>query len=286
MNGNGTAWCAPVLQARLEAIESRNENEKAALQQIATQVIDMLVAGIEPGRLDLAADITASSSGHHTLLVAVAAKDGKAADAIVELIPQAHEGWLVEKDVDRAGDVTIHKIDVSKDTHQSLLKFFGPSGAIYVGSSAGQVWIAAGEQSLETMKSAIDTVVKQQTAPLTDNSVIALKLHLLPLLTLADSYIVETGFDLLDSLNMKAQMAGEPSEEKTDKDGPIGSGGLKPIDPAELRALAIKALQDIDDRVSVNLKRMDDRLEGQTVVAPGALRTIGKIIAKVASENL
>ncbi len=274
----------PVLTEKIAAMESRTDAEKAALQKIATQVFDIFVAGIELGKLDLIADISTQDSGLHTLLIAVEAKDAKAVDAIVKLLPEAHADWSVETEIEQIGDVAIHKVDVSKDTVKSLVDFFGDSGAVYVGTSPSTVWVAAGDKSLETLRSSIETVANTEDPPASAGMIIDLKLHALPLVSLADSYINETGFDLVESLNLQA--ARPDAEEKGEKDGPIGAGGLKPIEPAELRAIAIKALQDIDDSISIELQRIEDHIEGSVVMAPGPLRTIGKVIAKVAADNL
>ena len=53
-----------------------------------------------------------------------------------------------------------------------------------------------------------------------------------------------------------------------------------------MREIIRKSLIDIDDRVTGVISRTDDHISGRMTFAPGILRSLGKIVAKIAKDNL
>ena len=273
----------PVTHEKIDGEETITSEEKAPTKQISDLVFDMLTAGIEVGRLDLFLDMTVAEPGEgdahdvHVILVGVRAADGKVADEIVQLIPQAHTKWAVEMDVEQVGETAIHKVDVSGDLPQSIHDMFGDSGAVYVGTSTDFVWICGGPGSLELLSETITTVDESEAPDEVSPVFGEFKVHSHKLLNLYHNLSVEMGWELL----------GGPVEVKPrNENSPVGGGGLQPIDPIEMREIAVKATSGIDDRISGQARRVDDHAEGEILIAPGLLRAIGKIVAKIVADNI
>jgi hypothetical protein len=266
----------PVAHEQIDEAEMFTSEEKEPAKQIAGLLIDMLKEGIEVGRLDLYVDMTKTEAGPHVIVAGVRAKDGKKADEIVKLIPQAFSDWKSELEIETVEETAIHKIDLSGDLPQALVDTFGDSGMVYVGTSTDLVWIAGGEGSLELLKETI-TKVHQEEPPAEVSDVFAeFKVHVHTLLKLQDSLATEMGWQPFGG-SIELQPRGPASNN---------GAGLQPIDPAELRDIATRATADIDDRVSGQVRRVENRVEGEVDVAPGPLRALGKIVAKIAADNL
>ncbi|MGE3999662.1 MAG: hypothetical protein AB7I48_05555 [Planctomycetaceae bacterium] len=268
-----------------------SDAEKGPAKKMAKLFFDMLIAGDPLGRLDLFTDVTAGSSGKHVMLSGVVATNGKAADEIVKLLPQVQAGWKIQMDLETLGDTVIHMVDVTADIPEAINNFFGPSGRVYVATSPTTVWIAGGEGSLEILKTAIETVGSGEQAGGQRVQVVSavsaeapvkfvdLKLHAAPLIGFSNELSKETGLSLTKSINIKPPggAAGATGE---------GRGNLQPIDPEEMREIIRKSLVDIDDRITGIITRTDDHIAGRMTFAPGILRSAGKIIAKIAKDNL
>ncbi len=106
-----------------------------------------------------------------------------------------------------------------------------------------------------------------------------LKLQAGPIITFANDLSNETGLSLADSINIKPPGGAAGTSGQ-------GRPSMQPIDPAEMREIIRKALIGIDDRVTGVISRTDGHISGRMTFAPGILRSFGKIIAKIAKDNL
>ncbi len=311
-------------QGGIDTSERFTESEKGPAKQATDLLFDMLSAGDPLGRLDLFADITVADADKHAMVVGVVVADGKAADEIVKLLPQVREGWNVEMETETVGDTAIHKIDASARLPKAMLRFFGESGLAYVATSPTTVWIAGGDGSLELLKASIVKVgdgadrgdggdagegeadkgeaganeadeedsPDEQTETVEEGVEIAaaadvvasgkfvdLKLQAGPIVSFANDLGEETGLRLADSINIKPPGGAAGTSGQ-------GRPSMQPIDPADIREIIRRALVGIDDRVTGVISRTDDHISGRMTFAPGILRSFGKIIAKVAKDNL
>src|SRR5690606_4831598 len=131
-------WAPVAANAVKSGIDSSDRftaAEKPPTKQIIDLFFDMLLAGQSLGHLDMMVDVTKGPSGKHVILASVVTTDGKKADEILDLLPQARENWKVEKDVQTIGDSAIHKVDASAKFPRAIADFFGPSGIVYVATS-------------------------------------------------------------------------------------------------------------------------------------------------------
>jgi hypothetical protein len=268
-------------KTNIDSSEDFTAAQKDPAKQATDRLFDMLIAGQELGRIDLFVEITAAGTSHHTLVGGIRTSNGKSADEIIKLLPQLQEGWKVQMDAETVGDTAIHTIDASANIGKALTDFFGPSGLAHVGTSPDVVWIAVGEGSLEKLKAAITRVAESAGggAAAAPETFVELTMQAGPLIAFSDDLAVETGFSLTDSITIK------PPAGPTGTTGE-GRSGLQPIDPKEMRDIIRRSLTNIQDRVTGVIRRQEDSITGKMTFDPGVLRSVGKIIAKVAEDNL
>ncbi len=290
-----SAWYPAARDAAKDAIDKSEEftdEERDPAKQAVDLLFDMFTAGDRIGRLDMFVDITKAESGKLGIVGGVLTNDGKAADEIVKLLPRVHQQWTVEMDTETIGQTAIHKIDVSKDTPKAIFDHFGDSGVVYVGTSPQLVWLAGGDGAYEALKAGIEKVTASEAAeePAAEGEsapsgsgaekFVDLKLRAGPMIAFADDLTEETGWNLLGSINIKPPGAAAGASGEGER------SSLQPIDPKEMRKIVRRSLVDIDDRVTGVINRTDDHIGGKMTFAPGILRALGKVIAKVAEDNL
>ena len=181
--------------------------------------------------------------------------DGNAVVELVKLMSDIGRGNKAELNVDKEGDVSIHKVTVPAAAHPRFKKFFG-SDFVLIGSSKDMVWAAVGENALEELKTAIKQAAK--TPRNTKDK------------------------DIFGSLFVKLGpwirfRAPEPDKKSKDKKSKIEH---------KLRKLALEAFVGKDDTFTLEMKRVDDHIEGHFQALAGILRLAGKLTADFSHTNL
>lgn len=166
---------------------------------------------------------------------------------ILELLPRTGRAETVQLDADREGDVRIHAVTVSPQEFPHFEWFFGET-TYYVGESDQAAWIAAGENALAELKSAI----QQAGVP-------------------PDAQADPTFFRFFAQLAPWLELRQRRSPEEGDP---------------ELRQMALEAFQQGQDTVSLRLQRVENRVEGELLADRGILRLFGKLIAEFSRETL
>ncbi|MCA9026040.1 MAG: hypothetical protein KDA86_12605 [Planctomycetaceae bacterium] len=267
---------------KIDGSDEFAEEEREPAKQATDLLFDMLAAGDPLGRLDMFMDITRAESGKLGIVGGVRARDGKAADEIVKLIPKLHQEWSVVMDSEMIGDTAIHTLDVTNDTPKAIFDYFGDSGIVYVGTSAELVWIAGGEGAYEALKANIEKVSSGDSeADATPEKFVDLKLQAGPLVSFADDLADETDWNLMGVVDIK------PPGSAIGASGDKEAKTLQPVDPNEIRKIVRRSLLvDSEDRITGVITRTDDYIGGKMTFAPGVLRAAGKVVAKIVSDNL
>lgn len=271
------------LEQRIDGTEGITDEQKTARKEIAEIVLDMLTTSLDLGKWDGVVQVTPHSSGKHTGLLGIAASDGSPVARILELLPASNSEYATELDVDSAGEVAIHKLTVTEGYPQALKDFFGESGEVYVGAGPDAIWLSVGADAVEALKAGV-AAAGQAPEGEADPTVASLDLDLLPVLRLTTQLREDGDFDLMAMLKSRGVIE-EPAESEEDDEDPAGDTA-KMLQDFEWRDAAIEALDSKADRLHMELKRVDDHLEGETRVESGILKAIGELIAKFAEENL
>lgn len=228
--------------------EERNADQKAAYDQASNLFFEMLNKTIESGWFDAIARVYNNDTGRVSL-AAMNAVNGEEARKILELIPKTAPGRTVEFDVDKQGDVAIHKVELEEGALESLQGFFGEEVLFYVGTSEKAFWITAGANALEELKSAINQAAAGPAEASESKTFVDLKL--------AVGSWVETAH----------KVRGESGNDK-------------------LYNFAKESFKDGADSITLELNQNGDNIDGSLNVQQGVLRLVGKLAADFSAENL
>ena len=275
----------PVAEQRIDETADITAEQKAARKQIAGLLFDMLSAGLNIGKWDVALEVTPADGGTHTALIGLRTADGTSMTKIVELLPAADPAYKVELNVESAGDVAIHKVTVTRNYPKALQQFFGEVGEFYIGAGPEAVWISIGSGSLDAMQAGIAAVGADAPAQVSP-TIASLDFRLLPVLQVMNQLRKDGDFDLLETLKSRGVIKESAPAEDSGEEAAPGAETAQMLKDFEWRDAALEALKGGDDRLHMQLDRVENRLEGDTTAASGLLKMIGELIAKFARENL
>jgi hypothetical protein len=237
------------LKARVDSDEKRTAEQKDAARQMIDKAYAMVESGINAGHADGFIDVHPGASGKNIFLAGTRTADGTKLDEIVSMMPKAYEGATVKLNVAEESGVKIHSIEFAKGKHPYWSNFIG-ADLLYVGSSKDTLWAAAGEGSLDTLK----TAFKKTKQPAAAGSEKAPWLEL----------IVRLKPWIDESLSQPPKKKGADHYPK----------------------LIQAALAAGDDQLSVRMTREGNKIVGAIEIQKGILRAAGKIAADFSRENL
>ena len=221
--------------------------EKTNRKKAFDLFFDMLVEGIKKGTLDCFVEGHQNQPGKHVMAGGIQVVDGEDILKILELLPKAGNGQVVELNVDQQGDVKIHKVVVSKQNYPHIVGFFG-SENLYIGSAKETVWFAWGEGALDVLKAAVIAVGMQNTGK-PDDPFVDIQVQVGPWLELYP---------------MRHPNQGNVVRRK----------------------LALAAFALGEDTMTLRLKRVENQVKGKLTLYQGILRFVGKALANFSKENL
>jgi hypothetical protein len=149
---------APVIDEAIR--EGLKEEKDKAKRELGEKLAKVLVPTLKAAELDLAADLRGpSAKGVYTAVAGIKVKDGAAMDQVMrDLVKEmpAEERAQVKLDVEQAGPVKIHRVDVHKhkDFDAEARKAFGDN-PLYFAFRADAVFLALGENGLSALKEAL-----------------------------------------------------------------------------------------------------------------------------------
>ncbi|MCH9655076.1 MAG: hypothetical protein K0U86_00835 [Planctomycetes bacterium] len=238
----------PTLKDRIANNKKLTEEQITAGSKVAELVIQMLDAGKEASLIDAFIDSNPVDGGKYIMLGGIRSKDGTKLREVVELLPKLLKDQTVELDFVKEDGLSIHKINIKERFQDGFYEQFGAGEALYVGSTPDALWMAAGINAIDRIKTAAKLVKEDPPEDISPN-VIELNLKTLPWLKMIDRL----------------------REKKGNQ---------------EIRDLALKSLTNADDTFTFVMKRDGDSINGNAKLDKGILRFIGNIIAKFSKETL
>ena len=273
-------------EQRIDQTEGLTDSQRTVRREIAGIVLDLLTNSLDVGRCDGMIQITPDADGRHTALLGCCAKETAAVAEILKRLPDSHDGCESELDVDAAGEVAIHKLTVTDGYPQAFAEFFGESGEVYVGAGPDSIWLCVGADPLTVLHAGVEAAGKAPAGE-PNPTVARLDVNVLPVLQLMDRLRDDGDFDLQATLAKTLGVLEERPSADEDNDGEDADvDTAQMLSEFEWRDAAIEALVDDWSWGHVELKRVDDRLEGEATVEFGVLKAIGALIAKFAKDNL
>ena len=261
----------------LKAEEGRSDEQRQKGIETVNAFFDMLEAGTKDGLVDGFVEVRQDAAGKRIALAGNVTPDGTKMEKVLELFAQAKAGRSVERNVDKVGDVAIHKVNPAGE-FSALEDLFGKDVVIYVGTSPKSLWYACGAGSLDELKSAIASVAPTKVESVAKDKATAGSKETGT--TFGELY-VKCGpwIQFLDERQKRRDTQTTDTKltdaEKTAKER-----------QTKLRRLAVEAFETGDDAITVELNRVENRVEGRIEFAPGLLRFVGKVVADFANENL
>jgi len=138
----------------------RDDATKAALKEVTDQLIEVVRASIATGKTDMASAVVLESSPQFIggIDVAESAKLEASLKKLADIAAKNPQAPAVTLNAETHAGVKFHKVAVPipQDGDKKLAKILGPQLDVWVGIGAKSAYLAAGKDSLTTLKKVLD----------------------------------------------------------------------------------------------------------------------------------
>ena len=275
----------PVVDEKIDASDDASESEKVAQKEVVNTFLNVLRDSMQSPIVDGFADIIPMSGGKNTLVMGIEHTAQADILKILRKLPEAITGWKLEENVDEVAGTPIHRLKLGENSLKSLGDFYGNSGEVFIGVSEDVFWLSGGPDSLNVLKSRIQTVA-DAPKPEADGVLVSLKMQSRPILVHLDAFVKEANLDVLDIISVRQRLQASTGEQEGEGErrGRRAAGNLANF---QWEQTAIDAMDGLDDRLQIVIKRTErGTLEGSGNAQIGMLKALGAIVAKFAEENL
>ncbi|MFN9720694.1 MAG: hypothetical protein ACK58L_18505 [Planctomycetota bacterium] len=245
------------VEARTVASKERSESEKAAINKSTAGVLNVLRASIKAGWANGFVESIPDGKGEFYSIAAFAAPAAADLNSVLPDLAGAARGNVVEMNIDKQGDVAIHRVVMAEGVSDLFDRVFGVNKDIFVGVSASQIWIASGLDAKERLKKTIAGI----GAPVSSDCPVHVEVNLLPIIQRLDDIA-------------KTDAPGKTPEEQEGQRS-----------RARTRARAIAAMKDGGDQAVMKFKVANGEITGEITLETGVLRWIGKMMSAFSAEN-
>jgi hypothetical protein len=245
------------IDSRIDASKQLSADEQSSTRKLLSGLMDVTVGGIHSGHINAMLEAVTNDKGEFTVIGSVSAPEATRLNDLLPLLKSTGKGNDAEMNVGKAGNVSIHRIELAEGYVELIDRVFGSKRDVFVGVDAERIWLAAGPGALELMSA---TIEKLGPPAMTDSAIYA-EAHLLPWMKRLD------------------EIAKALPEETTKEKKEIQRAR------ARTRARAIAALQS-DDLAVIDIRSKDGIFTGALSFETGIMRFAGKAIAAFAKENL
>ena len=242
---------------RLKASKERTEDEKATSLKVTTGVLDVIRSSINAGWMNGFVESVTDGKGDFTSVAAFSAPAAANLTAVLPELANAGKGNLVEMNVDKQGDVAIHRIQLAEGYIDLVDRVFGAKKDLFVGVGPAHVWLASGLGGKEKLKETIAGL----GAPQTTDHPVHLEINCLPWV--------------------------QRFEEAAKKDPPGKTPEELEIQRewARRRARAIASFQNGGDRIALDFYVKNGEVTGDLTLEHGLLRFAGKLMSAFSKAN-
>ena len=274
-------WRATMAASRPVAVEqldkqdpAPSEERRAAQEELSNAVYDFLEAGVDQPLLGMFAEMRPAGGKTYNTAAGLTSVDGTSLVGVLEKIPAATEGGQLEADVETIGEIKLHKLTLPGLTPE-IQDFVGGT-SVYVGTAPDAIYFAAGPGGVDLLRESVADLT-----PATTDLMFSMRAHLGPVAEALDSIMTKRDISLIRFLQERRERR---LEDRKDADE---ARRLQVTDPSAWRQAALEALLGkTDDVLTMELKKSDNRLEGETTLGRSILAAVGELIAKFAKENL
>lgn len=281
----------PVVTQRISNDETITGEERAARTLMAELLFNAVNISADLGVIDAYLSISPDGDSHG-ILAAVRCKGQGQITKVIDLIPSAKSGWTIRHDVANEHGVAIHELSLGEKIPGAFKDFYGSSGIVYLGIGPETLWLAGGNEALETLRAAI-VEVNENSATESDGTLLALKVQMLPILEHIMRLSEVGDLDFIERMKPAQIGLGAGLVDAPRSDGETsGSGGLLQPNASALRSMqwqqvAIDAMKahESDTTVEFTIQVTEPgKLFGTGSARRGVLRALGAVIAKYVDE--
>ncbi len=246
------------IAARLSTSKTRTDAEKAAFNKFVAGVISVLESSVTSGHLNGFVEAIPDGKDQFTTVAAFVSPAAADLNQILPLLTDAGKGNAVEMNLEKVGDVDIHKIRIAQGFVAIFDRVFGVHNDMFIGVGPQQVWMATGQDGLATLKSTITAVGEPAVNPV----VFRIDANMLPWAKRID--------EVAKKEKPAVQTADEEKLSRTQ---------------ARVRERAIAALVK-DDEISFLITTEGNMWVGDFTGNTGLLRFVGKLMSAFSKDNL
>jgi hypothetical protein len=242
---------------RLKGSKERSEAEKQTSLKVTTGVLDVIRSSINAGWMNGFVESVPDGKGDFTSVAAFSAPAAGNLTAVLPELANAGKGNLVEMNVDKQGDVAIHRIQLAEGYIDVVDRVFGAKKDLFVGVGPAHVWLASGVGGKEKLKETIAGL----GAPQTTDHPVHLEIQCLPWV------------QRFEEAAKKDPPGKTPEEQEIQREW------------ARRRARAIASFQDGGDRIVLDFHSKNGQVTGELLLEHGLLRFAGKLMSAFSKAN-
>ena len=242
---------------RLKGSKERTEAEKVTSLKVTSSILDVIRSSIKAGWMNGFVESVPDGKGDFVSVGAFSAPDAGSLTAVLPELANAGKGNLVEMNVDKQGDVAIHRVQLAEGYIDLVDRVFGAKKDLFIGVGPAHVWLASGIDGKDKLKETIAGL----GAPQSTNHPVHLEIHCLPWVQRFE----ETA---------KKDLPGKtPEEQEIQREW------------ARRRARAIASCQNGGDRIVLDFYVKDGEVTGDLTLEHGLLRFAGKLMSAFSKAN-
>ena len=242
---------------RLKASKERTEDEKTTSLKVTTGVLDVIRSSIKAGWMNGFVESVPDGKGDFTSVAAFSAPAASDLNVVLPALANAGKGNLVEMNVDKQGDVAIHRVQLAEGYIDLVDRVFGAKKDLFVGVGPAHVWLASGISGKEKLKETIAGL----GAPQTTNNPVHLEINCLPWV------------QRFEEAAKKDPPGKTPEEQEVQREW------------ARRRARAIASFQNGGDRIVLDFHTKNGEVSGELLLEHGLLRFAGKLMSAFSKAN-
>lgn len=242
---------------RLKASKERSEPEKETSLKVTTAVLDVIRSSINAGWMNGFVESVPDGKGDFTSVAAFSAPAAGNLTAVLPDLANAGKGNLVEMNVDKQGDVAIHRIQLAEGYIDLVDRVFGAKKDLFVGVGPAHVWLASGIGGKEKLKETIAGL----GAPQTTDHPVHLEIQCLPWV------------QRFEETAKKDPPGKTPEEQEVQREW------------ARRRARATASFQNGGDRIVLDFYVKNGDVSGDLTLEHGLLRFAGKLMSAFSKAN-
>lgn len=242
---------------RLKESKERTESEKEMTLKSTTGVLEVVTDGIKTGYITAFVEAVPDGKGDFLSIAAFSAPTASKLNDVLPMLTAAGKGNVVEINVDKEGDVAIHRVQLVEGYSDFFDKYFGKKKDVFVGVGPAYVWLASGIGAKDKLKATIAGLGEPAPA----QSPLHVEMHLLPWV------------QRLEDIAKTEPPAALPADQELQRE------------KARQRARAIASFAD-SDGMSLDFTVQNGEVVGELKMETGLLRFVGKMMAAYSKANL